>query len=72
MVESTLAIAAKTKPQSLRDHNLVREFSTPGVRYEKRPVKTPDGTVSRVSTTPGSFSTTRSSTTPTRRKWSRA
>jgi len=45
MVESTLAIAAKTKPQSLRDHNLVREFSTPGVRYEKRPVKTPDGTV---------------------------
>ncbi len=45
MVESTLAIAAKTKPQTLRDHNLVREFSVPGLRYEKRPVKTPDGTV---------------------------
>jgi len=45
MVESTLAIAAKTKPPSLRDHNLVREFSVPGLRFEKRPVKTPDGTV---------------------------
>ena len=45
MAPSTLAIAAETKPAALRDHNLVAEFSTPGVRYEKRPARTPDGAV---------------------------
>ena len=45
MPDSTLAIAAKTKPARLADHNLVAEPSTEGVRFEKRPAKTPDGTV---------------------------
>lgn len=45
MAPSTLAIAARTKPASLRDHNLVAEFFAPGVRYEKRPARTPDGAV---------------------------
>jgi len=45
MAASTQSIAAKTKPAALRDHNLVPEFSVPGVRFEKRPAKTPDGAV---------------------------
>jgi 6-oxo-cyclohex-1-ene-carbonyl-CoA hydrolase len=45
MAASTLSIAAKTKPAALKDHNLVPEFSVPGVRFEKRPAKTPDGAV---------------------------
>jgi 6-oxo-cyclohex-1-ene-carbonyl-CoA hydrolase len=45
MPDSTLAIAARTKPERLSDHNLVAEFSTPGVRFERRPARTPDGTV---------------------------
>ncbi len=31
--------------RKFNDHNLVPEFSSPGVRYEKRPAKTPDGKV---------------------------
>src|SRR5271166_2131132 len=31
--------------QTLKDHNLVPEFSIPGVRYEKRPAKTASGEV---------------------------
>ena len=69
MVESTLAIAAKTKPQTLRDHTLVADFSFPGLRYEKRPAKLPDGTVVPGSTMPGSCSTTRASSTPTPPRW---
>jgi 6-oxocyclohex-1-ene-carbonyl-CoA hydrolase len=45
MAPSTLAIAAETKPASLTDHNLVAEFSVPGVRFEKRPARLPDGKV---------------------------
>ncbi|HYM02163.1 MAG TPA: 6-oxocyclohex-1-ene-1-carbonyl-CoA hydratase, partial [Stellaceae bacterium] len=45
MAASTLSIAAKTKPSALKDHNLVPEHSVPGIRYEKRPAKTPDGAV---------------------------
>ncbi|MGO8916893.1 MAG: 6-oxocyclohex-1-ene-1-carbonyl-CoA hydratase [Stellaceae bacterium] len=45
MAASTLSIAAKTKPAVLKDHNLVPEFSVPGVRFEKRPAKTPDGAI---------------------------
>jgi 6-oxo-cyclohex-1-ene-carbonyl-CoA hydrolase len=43
MADSTLAVAAKTKPAALKDHNLVPEFSMQGVRFEKHPVKTPEG-----------------------------
>ncbi len=45
MAASTLSIATKTKPAALKDHNLVPEFSVPGVRFEKRPAKTPDGAI---------------------------
>jgi 6-oxo-cyclohex-1-ene-carbonyl-CoA hydrolase len=31
--------------RKFNDHNLVPEFSSPGVRFEKRPAKTPDGKV---------------------------
>jgi hypothetical protein len=42
---STLSIAAKSKPAVLEDHALVPEYSVPGVRFEKRPAKTPDGAI---------------------------
>jgi len=45
MVVSTLSIAAKTKPAALKDHTLVPEYSVPGVRFERRPAKTPDGAI---------------------------
>jgi len=45
MTDATLAVAARTKPAALKDHNLVPEFSIQGVRFEKRPAKTPDGAV---------------------------
>ncbi|MBI3147619.1 MAG: 6-oxocyclohex-1-ene-1-carbonyl-CoA hydratase [Betaproteobacteria bacterium] len=31
--------------REFNDHNLVPEFKSPGVRYEKRPAKTPDGKI---------------------------
>lgn len=31
--------------QTVKDHNLVAEFATPGVRYEKRPAKTTQGEI---------------------------
>ena len=31
--------------RSFKDHGLVADFSRPGVRFERRPAKTPDGTV---------------------------
>jgi len=45
MPVSPLSIAAKTRPAALKDHTLVAEYSVPGVRYEKRPAKTPDGAI---------------------------
>ncbi len=39
----TLDVAARTKPAALKEHTLLPEFSSPGVRFEKRPAKTPDG-----------------------------
>jgi len=45
MPVSTLSIAANTRPAALKDHTLVAEYSVPGVRYEKRPAKTPDGAI---------------------------
>ena len=45
MPDSTIAVTAKTRPEHLKDHNLVPELSAEGVRFEKRPAKTPDGTV---------------------------
>ena len=36
---------AKSAPAALKDHNLVPEQPAPGIRYEKRPAKTPDGKV---------------------------
>ncbi len=45
MAASTQPIAVKTQPGMLKDHNLVPEFSVPGVRFEKRPAKTPDGAI---------------------------
>jgi len=42
---STSDVTRDTAPAELKDHNLVPETVTPGVRYEKRPAKRPDGTV---------------------------
>ncbi len=45
MAPSALAVAAETKPAALKDHTLVADVSVPGVRFEKRPARTPDGKV---------------------------
>jgi len=41
------AVIASTKPEALVDHNLVPEAETvvPGILYEKRPARRPDGSV---------------------------
>ena len=36
---------APDAPRSFKDHGLVADFSRPGVRFERRPAKAPDGTV---------------------------
>ncbi len=36
---------APDAPRNFKDHSLVADFSRPGVRFERRPAKTPDGTV---------------------------
>jgi len=45
MTKTTAAIVAQTAPAHLNDHNLVRTEVVPGVLYEKRPAKRPDGTI---------------------------
>ncbi len=41
----TARIAEATAPGYLKDHNLAPRHPAPGIIYEKRPAKTPDGTV---------------------------
>ena len=36
---------APDAPRNFKDHGLVADFSRPGVRFERRPAKAPDGTV---------------------------
>jgi 6-oxo-cyclohex-1-ene-carbonyl-CoA hydrolase len=43
MPKSTASIVGEIAPAALVDHNLVPDPSAPGVLYEKRPVRTPDG-----------------------------
>ncbi len=43
MTPAISAIMAQTAPAELVDHNLTPETAVPGVLYEKRPAKTPDG-----------------------------
>ena len=43
MSKSTASIVEQIAPESLVDHNLVPHASTPGVLFEKRPARTPDG-----------------------------
>jgi len=43
MVESTVSVVQRTRPERLLDHDLVREEVVPGIIYEKRPAATPDG-----------------------------
>ncbi|MGE5503928.1 MAG: 6-oxocyclohex-1-ene-1-carbonyl-CoA hydratase [Actinomycetota bacterium] len=45
MKKETAAIVDKTAPAHLNDHNIVALPVVPGVLYEKRPAKRPDGTV---------------------------
>ncbi len=45
MSETTAEVTARTAPEHLIDHNLVAEAVVPGVLYEKRPARTPDGSV---------------------------
>ena len=45
MANDTAAIANKTAPERLVDHNLVPETVVPGVLVEKRPARTADGKV---------------------------
>ena len=40
---STASIIEQVAPELLADHNLVPDVSTPGVLFEKRPARTPDG-----------------------------
>jgi len=44
MPDTTLAIAARTKPAALKDHTLA-PFSVAGLKFEKRPARTPEGAV---------------------------
>ncbi|ADP69325.1 6-oxocyclohex-1-ene-1-carbonyl-CoA hydrolase [Rhodomicrobium vannielii ATCC 17100] len=44
MTLTTASIARATAPEALHDHNLA-EIVVPGVRYEKRPARTPDGEI---------------------------
>ena len=43
MSKSTASIVEQIAPELLVDHNLVPDASTPGVLFEKRPARTPDG-----------------------------
>ena len=45
MSASVPEIIDRTAPTGLVDHNLVPETVVPGILYEKRPAKAPDGTV---------------------------
>ena len=45
MKKETAAIVDRTAPAHLNDHHLVPQTVVPGVLYEKRPAKRPDGTV---------------------------
>ncbi|MGB8265887.1 MAG: 6-oxocyclohex-1-ene-1-carbonyl-CoA hydratase [Candidatus Velthaea sp.] len=45
MTADTATITKTTAPEHLSDHNLVPHQVVPGVLFEKRPAKTPDGTV---------------------------
>lgn len=38
-------VARNTAPTALKDHNLVPDVVVPGVLYEKRPARKPDGTI---------------------------
>ena len=44
MPDATLAVAARTKPAALKDHDLA-PFSVAGLKFEKRPARTPQGAV---------------------------
>ncbi|MGO8865857.1 MAG: 6-oxocyclohex-1-ene-1-carbonyl-CoA hydratase [Alphaproteobacteria bacterium] len=44
MPDTTVAVAARTKPAALKDHTLA-PFSVAGLKFEKRPAKTPEGAV---------------------------
>jgi 6-oxocyclohex-1-ene-carbonyl-CoA hydrolase len=44
MPDATLAVAARTKPSALKDHDLA-PFSVAGLKFEKRPARTPQGAV---------------------------
>ena len=45
MSETTAAVAESTSSAHLADHNLVPDSTVPGVLFEKRPVKRPDGSI---------------------------
>ena len=45
MTESTTAVIETTRPDTLKDHDIVAETVVPGVLFEKRPARTPDGQV---------------------------
>jgi 6-oxo-cyclohex-1-ene-carbonyl-CoA hydrolase len=45
MSADTASIAQATRPAHLNDHDLLREIVVPGVIYEKRPARRPDGQV---------------------------
>ena len=44
MPDTTVAVAARTKPAALKDHTLA-QLSVAGLKFEKRPAKTPEGAV---------------------------
>ncbi|MEE8124148.1 MAG: enoyl-CoA hydratase-related protein, partial [Alphaproteobacteria bacterium] len=44
MTKDTPSVTEATRPSALKDHNLAPETVVPGILYEKRPAKTPDGT----------------------------
>ncbi len=45
MTKDTPSVTEATRPSALKDHNLAPETVVPGILYEKRPAKTPDGTL---------------------------
>jgi 6-oxo-cyclohex-1-ene-carbonyl-CoA hydrolase len=60
MPRDTASVVDDTAPARLVDHNLVPETVVPGVLYEKRPARTPDGEIAE-----GLYN----ASTPTPRRW---
>ena len=54
--------------RAFKDHDLVADFARPGVRFERRPARTPEGKIAEVWTEAGSIRSSPSSPVARRRR----